>query len=557
MAINISDMDEIQDEPHIGDRLPIEMLFRAIEERWSVVADRIESLPEGCHPLAYDRFPTRQDRLDAIRANVCALAPYFVNLDDDANQPTGWARCPLPYSADDIARSGLDANGHGHVLLVPARGAVWGEWEAAWYYPFLKSAAYWLAKFRYVFAGPWTCVFGKLKREISGTWYDYPDWYERSLWYEGYTINGEEHMTTYEDGAWHRCDSFEDVIAETVNGDDAVVTEAPPEKPVWGIPSAGIPIATNANASTRRYRVTDEDGCVAVVHYPDGTWSPVATKYGWSETIEVSFSVSGVPAKVVVANPFGYRADLIFVYAPKSTQNGERKQETSIVYTNGYENTSWREILGTFYESDKYVKVGNVYLKEYHADFDPTTGRKVVVNDETGESDTPLDKNGDDVWIRVSRYNEPDSFGVFPIGDPEAEDPSEQATAPAGKANRIEIVAPIDPGSTASKEFGKIPKPSELKGYLLVRSTVDIAAMIEDAQGFRVDNGPGLEPYMPTPYGFNYRTDYSSDVMYWDAGCRIVPILDFGEAYMVEAEEEIENWAGVEHDQEGGDEEDE
>ena len=547
MAIDISDMEALDSGTNIGDRLPIEMLFRAIEERWSVVADRLEDLP--AHPLAYDRFPTRQDRLDAIRANVCALAPYFVNLDDDANQPTGWARCPLPYSVADIARSGLDEYGHGQVLLVPARGTVWSEWAEGWYKSFLKSAAYWLAKFRYVYAGPWTCCRGKLSRSVSGAWHGRglpTAWIGASaLSSEGYTINGEEFDTTWDGIAWVRCADYEEVAAMATDGDDAIVVEGIPEEPSWGIPATGIPITVNASADVGRYVATDADG----------TWSTVAEEWGWGETIGIGFGISNVPARCAVANPFGYRAELLFVYAPTAVTNGERTQETTVWYSNGHTDETWREILGIFQKSYSNMVVGGVVEKYFRADFDPTTGRRVVVENETA-SGPELNKHGTSTDVIVFRYNEPDSFGVFPIGDPEAQEGTNQAFDPVGKDNRIEHKLFLEPGDIHEEIWGTIDEANNV-GKLLIRSTFDMAAMVDDARSFIIDNGPGDNPLFPQRPGSAHPVYYSGSISYWNAGCRIVPILDFGEVFMATEDEEIENWAGVEHDQEDGDEEDE
>lgn len=543
MAIDISDM-EVADDMYLGDRLPIEMLFRAIEERWSVVADRLEDLP--AHPLAYDRFPTRQDRLDAIRANVCALAPYFVNLDDDANQPTGWARCPLPYSADDIARSGLGDDGHGHVLLVPSRGAVWGEWEASWYKSFLKSAAYWLAKFRYVYAGPWTCCRGKLSRTVSGAWHGRglpTEWVGASaLATEGYTINGEDFMTTWDGDEWIRCADYEEVAAMATDGDDAIVVENIPAEPSWGIPSTGIPITVNASADVGRYVATDADG----------TYATVADEWGWGETIGIGFGISNVPARCAVANPFGFRAELLFVYAPTAVTNGERRQETYVTGANGQKHDEWREILGNFQQSEIDIWVDGVHARDFDADFDPATGRKVIVNDETQPAD-PFDDSGTNVSVTLHRYNEPDSFGVFPIGDPEAQGEGDQVYNPVGRPNRIEHKLFLEPGTLHEEVWGNIfENGGSATGKLLIRSTFDMAAMVEEARGALYDNGPGDNPLKPTPPGFNRVVSYSATFTYWDAGCRIVPILDFGEAFKTNEEEEVEDWTGNRpHDEEG------
>ena len=519
MALDPLDFLYLTDEElHPDLRKPVEFLFRFIGERWSVTGETPpqDNAHTGIWPLDYDRYPCMADRIDAIRENILLLAPHFVNLDPAANQPTGWSAVPLFYSAAAIAEDPELRP----VLVTPARGTPYGRDEdaPARYIDVVKAAAKCLSRFRYVCAAPWTHVPSVAKLDLRGERAAPGTENVSAIASEYFDINGETVAeATWDSGAreWTRMATLDDLLASA----DAktVVLDGTYQPRRWGISGNGIIMSVLAMADCIAERVGTNDDGTPVVTHSEG----------------VAFNISGIPENVVVANPSGYFAECLLVYGPAPAYDthgnlipSHRKQTTYRQDGELQDIVERTEFRGQFFETltRHYDESSSVETKRQVSYSDDGT-RSRVVFDGTVTPGHRLMAIGNN-YKGVERENYFDTFGVCPV--------IAGATAPAADSPAgISGLPAKDAGPVAGHEAIVAFEGYDHARRLLVQPDLGPQAILAEARNLYGAIG------IPKYNGISELTDASAE-----AQCHLVPILDFGPAFKIDEDEELEDWIG-------------
>lgn len=529
MALNPLDFLEMPNEMlHPDLRKPVEFLFRFIGERWSVTGETPpqDEAHTGVWPLDYDRYPCMADRLDAIRENILLLAPHFVNLDLTANQPTGWAAVPLFYSAAAIAAD----QELRPVLVTPSRGTTYGVYRPPGgpyelYIDFVKAAAKCLSRFRYVCAAPWTRVPSKAKLDVQGSRAASGETAGAGVASEYFDVNGETVAgATYDTGShsWIRMAELDSLLGG--QGAKTVVPDGTYQPRPWGISGHGIDMTVSASAS-----------CVATVGPADGGWWTTPYEY-FGRAESVGFSISGIPEKVVVANPFGYFAECLLVYGPAPEYDHgniipSHRKQTTIVQDGDLEDLVERiEFSGQFVETFKHSYDGSVETERKVAYSNDGT-RSRVVFDETASPGSSFLSLGRNVK-NVDREKYYDTFGEFPIGTS-----GDAADHPVGIEFPAKDVGPVLGHDYVVAFVGYDPKTLRL----IVQPDLCPQNLLDEARA--IYGSIGIPKYFnPNNAYYDGLGEHVSVTV--SADCHLVPILDFGTAFKLTEDEGEEDWTG-------------
>lgn len=524
MAIDILDMLRLGEERRMpGDRLPIEALFRAIQERWSVVPLGVQAISSGqvtpvasagIYPLDYDRYPTTWDRLDAIRRNIVALGPHFVIMDAERSRFDAWMSFPLVYTEEEIARK--DAR----VLMLPARGSAFSPDENAELYEgFLFSAASWLSRFRYVNAAPYTWVESFLSRNIGldfstpcgfatygPTGQTVADHSRRGVNYTN--SNPPQDISWPESGGGPFGEAFQylDFLSSPLGAEatTAAITDH------WCCPSTGFRVTGTGSASFTNVKYWE--------------LPRLSDEYArWGNTVEASFSLSGVPSLVRVFNAAGYQADALFVHAASLYETTRKRIEEhrgsrNTITKSTLQNEVLREVCydGTWLETRRDTWDGSRHAwveRIYRPD---GTNERIV--DSGDEADSEI--VGVFHIVSVTRPH------VETLGKLESRTDGEMESA----SDHIERIGTILAREGALLRLGE--RATSGGDTFAFVPDIDPATLLREIQPLAA-----LDP--STPPGLR-------DVLIQvDGGCRLVPILDYGAVYKINDDEELENWAGL------------
>ena len=536
MAIDITDIG-LCERKKLGDELPIAALFRVIGERWGVVpaAERPAGLSD-IYPLDLDRYPTTHSRLAAIRDNIIALAPHFLNMDAAENDLFLWSMQPWYFDRDYIARSVSRG-----VLTIPLRGAGWGVEEERIYSNFLASAAYWLSRFRYrpavTFVPAWwrkSASYEETRRRTEDA--DGAIVNETTnVVHESNFIWGETHGTSFVGGETETHDdsrSF-DAIFRNLAADE-YFEEASSETMVVSLP---IEISGESRAS-RSWM----DG--RMYSRIDGT---IESERSVIETAGY-FSIGECPASIVLHNPTSYIADGLLCSGSgvaKVERRGDRNRpwrsgpyyhrasnrravETDVIDTdsNGIETRTFlrrEEYAGSFVDVDSFHSVtGEPYTRTTtERTFD---GSQAFVT--RTQEPAPSFGGSPRKYRRIAREHFNESFGVLPTVDGITAHVANLGTI--SQRGRIEIPIVEESGGVFRIEATLACNPATLLAEILA-------------------SFPEMPPFpgVTTIYPYEEQVSVDSEIWMNYFGTKLFPVLDFGTAYRVSADDELENWAGL------------
>lgn len=498
------------DKMRLGDALPLLALQRAIGERWSVIPpDERPSNLSDFFPLPLNRSAVEWCLLDAIRANIMALAPMFINHDLAENAADNW-REPKFYDVPYILK--MDAA----VLKLPHHGAGWGVPEEKTYIDFLRSAAYWLSQFRYRVAPAW----------INGTYSD-------SL-----SISG--------DGA--------------PSGDAAIALA---ERP-------GEIDSQKAGWLEGSYQVSFRCGGSAGKSFVLNTGSTGAAKDDYfvrSDSFSAYREIE-MPGTVWIFNDAGYVAEACLFwysglpswnYHDPSRAGGQPVKEVEIydgkgrqsvwcssiqdyliepISSEGATHEETGLIAGIWFplEQWQYGRGDTTYIKrkwkrtpdglEFRMWTEPDT---VTGNEWTGD-------DGERIYSKaIHRARWFDKFG-------------------ADESTRIDSVGAVDPHGVQSITF--CHEDSDKQNTVVWDKTPDCDPLVElgreyallpdpDFGHFPVDNGEWDDWFDEAVHWYVNAGTSGVSIETTSSSMKFVPVVDYGDVYRVSEGEELENWAGL------------
>lgn len=166
MAVEEQDFNEIANNAKLEDLEPLNYLVGMLKDRMSVVN-------YGDNSDCWDRLlsmktnTTLIEILSDIRWIICNIANRFINMDYPYWDKC-WSTFPQMYS-----QTILDQDEEHNLQVWPVRDSSFDNASIAQYRKFLKSAYYWLKKFRYVKSSQ--SAYDEIYWR-SWSWYQWPDW---------------------------------------------------------------------------------------------------------------------------------------------------------------------------------------------------------------------------------------------------------------------------------------------------------------------------------------------------------------------------------------------
>ena len=545
MAIDITDIGACE-RKDLGDALPLAALTRAIGERWSVVPQggRPANIAD-IYPLDLDRYPTSYDRLAAIRDNVLALAPFFLNLDASENDYFGWSMQPWYFDRDYIARTNPG------ILNLPRKGSCWGRDEPDVYRAFLSSAAYWLSRFRF---RPATAF-------VHGWWRKSVDHTETRTSTETSGGSTHERRSTTSEGGWTWVNGSATSGAGSTTQDDARAIAAifhglNADEHTEYAAAAVLPIEIAGSSYVRRVRTE-------ISKWDDMTGVKI------SDVTEVYTSlyleISECPQKVEVCNPTGYVATALLCSG--SGRMEVRRYGNPPPYTPGrpfYYGATARRRVETYRSSgtngtSSYIEKeehDNAFLETAHwtypdevEDIDGLPGVRKTLKDYTFDglaSRTTKEVVGFDPTpdetantIRIQRHNFNESFGIVQRDDGVPAHIASLGTILQRESVIIPFVTEENGARTLSISLDADPVQLLAEVDSIMPTVPDHPAAVT-----RVDASGN-----PIRYAVQTSARAESEISMPGFGTRLLPVLDFGPAYKAAEDEVLENWAGLSNDE--------